>query len=151
MGHSLLLSWFRGGILIINPLGKSKPGNKGFRVPYVNSRWFLLPIWAVVLVIIMNSESLHIAGKFSSGIQEGLWFFVKHNFPALIFVMASVIITMTAVIRKWSLIPVLGLLTNLYLMSELGVTNWMRFLVWLVVGLMLYFTYGFKHSRLRRK
>jgi len=138
-----------GGILIINPLGKNKPGDKGFRVPYVNSRWFLLPIWIIVLFILMNSESLHIAGKLSSGNQEGIWHFIKHNFPALIFVLASVIITVMAVIRKWSLIPVLGLLTNLYLMSELGVTNWMRFLVWLVVGLMLYFTYGFKHSRLR--
>lgn len=138
-----------GGILIINPLGKSKPGNKGFRVPYVNSRWFLLPIWLIVLVIIMNSESLHVAGTFISGVKEGLWHFVRHNFPALIFMLASVIITVMAIVRKWSLIPVLGLLTNLYLMSELGVTNWMRFLVWLVVGLMLYFTYGFKHSRLR--
>jgi amino acid transporter len=138
-----------GGILVINPLGKRKPGNKGFRVPYVNSRWFLLPIWLIVLVIIMNSESLHVAGTFISGVKEGLWHFVRHNFPALIFMLASVIITVMAIVRKWSLIPVLGLLTNLYLMSELGVTNWMRFLVWLVVGLMLYFTYGFKHSRLR--
>jgi amino acid transporter len=137
-----------GGILIINPLGKREPGNKGFRVPYVNSRWFLLPIWIIVIFIILNSKSLH-NEMFSSEIQNGVWCFVKHNFPTLIFVIASFIITVMSVVRKWSLIPVLGLLTNLYLMSELGVTNWMRFLIWLVIGLILYFTYGFKHSRLR--
>jgi len=35
-------------------------------------------------------------------------------------------------------------------MSELGLTNWLRFLIWLVIGLVIYFTYGVKHSRLRQ-
>ena len=47
-----------------------------------------------------------------------------------------------------SLIPVLGLLTNLYLMSELGITNWSRFLAWLVLGLVIYFAYGYRNSKL---
>ena len=68
--------------------------------------------------------------------------------PFFVFAVVSVLTTVIAIIRQWSLIPVLGLLTNLYLMSELGVTNWMRFLVWLVIGLILYFGYGMRHSRL---
>jgi APA family basic amino acid/polyamine antiporter len=28
----------------------------------------------------------------------------------------------------------------------LGYTNWLRFLIWLVIGLVIYFTYGYKHS-----
>jgi len=63
--------------------------------------------------------------------------------------LVAVFTTFYAVVRQWSLIPVLGLLTNLYLMSELGITNWMRFLVWLVIGLVLYFAYGMRHSRLK--
>jgi APA family basic amino acid/polyamine antiporter len=31
----------------------------------------------------------------------------------------------------------------------LGWTNWMRLLVWLVIGLVIYFSYGAKHSHLR--
>jgi len=53
--------------------------------------------------------------------------------------------------KKWSLIPVLGLLTNLYLMAQLGTTNWLRFAGWLVIGLAIYFTFGVRHSKLRRR
>ncbi|MEI8115425.1 MAG: amino acid permease C-terminal domain-containing protein, partial [Bacteroidia bacterium] len=74
---------------------------------------------------------------------------VRHHFPFLIFCVVSILITFQAVVKRWSLIPVLGLLTNLYLMSELGVTNWFRFGIWLVIGLLLYFTYGSRHSRIK--
>ena len=36
-------------------------------------------------------------------------------------------------------------------MTQLGYTNWLRFLVWLVIGLAIYFTYGYKHSVLGKK
>jgi len=52
---------------------------------------------------------------------------------------------------KWlSLIPVLGLLTCFYLMTQLGITNWTRFVIWLVVGLAIYFLYSRKSSKLNR-
>jgi hypothetical protein len=54
-------------------------------------------------------------------------------------------------IRKWSFIPLVGLLINLYLMSELGLTNWLRFFIWLAIGLVIYFLYGHKNSLLRRR
>lgn len=139
-----------GGILVINPRGGKRNGKKGFSVPYANSRWFLLPVWLLVIMVVLASPGMHVFDLNHGGNVSFLYFF-RHNFPTLIFILASVIVTVMAIVRQWSLIPVLGLLTNLYLMSELGVTNWMRFLVWLVIGLMLYFTYGFKHSRLQRK
>jgi APA family basic amino acid/polyamine antiporter len=40
-------------------------------------------------------------------------------------------------------------LSCLYLMSKLPLTTWIRFGVWLAIGLVLYFVYGFKHSKLR--
>jgi hypothetical protein len=33
-------------------------------------------------------------------------------------------------------------------MTELGVTNWLRFGVWMIVGMFLYFFYGFWNSKL---
>ncbi|HEY5138353.1 MAG TPA: amino acid permease C-terminal domain-containing protein, partial [Methylococcales bacterium] len=69
--------------------------------------------------------------------------------PFYVFILGAILTTFFAVVRQWSLIPVLGLLTNLYLMSELGITNWMRFLIWLVIGLVLYFAYGMRHSKLK--
>jgi hypothetical protein len=45
---------------------------------------------------------------------------------------------------------VLGVLTCGYLMTELGLHNWIRFGIWLGIGLVLYFAYGYRHSRLAR-
>ena len=50
--------------------------------------------------------------------------------------------------KNLSLIPVLGLLSCMYLMTELGYTNWLRFLIWLAIGLIIYFTYSYKNSNL---
>lgn len=135
-----------GGILILHPRGNKEA--KGFRIPYINSRYFLLPIWAVVLLSLAFSDVLRFSGiseSVSAVISE-----IYHHIPALVFVLISLWVSIMAVIRQWSLIPVLGLLTNLYLMSELGITNWMRFLIWLAIGLLLYFTYGSRHSLLNR-
>ena len=60
-------------------------------------------------------------------------------------------LTVLAFIKNLSLIPVLGLLSCFYLMTELGYTNWLRFLIWLVIGLVIYFTYSYKNSALGRK
>ncbi len=47
------------------------------------------------------------------------------------------------------LVPILGILFNGYMMYKLGWLNWARLLVWLVIGLVVYFTYGVKHSRIQ--
>ncbi|MHB1565957.1 MAG: amino acid permease [Acidiferrobacter sp.] len=44
------------------------------------------------------------------------------------------------------LVPVLGMVFCLYLMTNLPVLTWIRFVVWLVIGLVVYFTYGRRHS-----
>jgi len=47
------------------------------------------------------------------------------------------------------LVPVLGVLFNGYMMYKLGWVNWARLIVWLVIGLVVYFSYGLKHSRVQ--
>jgi APA family basic amino acid/polyamine antiporter len=47
------------------------------------------------------------------------------------------------------LLPGLGLLSCLGLIAYLPPTSWMRFFLWLVAGLVVYFAYGYRHSRLR--
>lgn len=44
------------------------------------------------------------------------------------------------------LIPALGILTCLLLMFSLPVENWYRLIIWLIIGLMIYFLYGRRHS-----
>jgi hypothetical protein len=124
-----------------------------FRIPYFNSRWFLPPLWAVTLILVFYLNTNGIL-RFFSVIDllkpdAGWWEVFRHKIPMILFIIVSSVLTIAAVIKNFSLIPVLGLLTNLFLMTELGITNWLRFLIWLVIGLLLYFTYGFKHSKLR--
>jgi len=52
---------------------------------------------------------------------------------------------------NFSLLPVVGILINLYLMTELGASNWIIFVIWLVIGLAVYFMYGYKHSKLNKQ
>jgi APA family basic amino acid/polyamine antiporter len=49
------------------------------------------------------------------------------------------------------LVPILGVVVNLALMAGLGAITWAAFLIWMVIGLALYFTHGHRHSALRRQ
>ncbi|WP_306211605.1 amino acid permease [Actinoplanes sp. RD1] len=50
----------------------------------------------------------------------------------------------------WSpVLPILGVAFAVYLMSDLPLDTWIRFVVWLVLGLAIYFLYGYRNSRLR--
>jgi APA family basic amino acid/polyamine antiporter len=46
--------------------------------------------------------------------------------------------------------PLLGVAFAVYLMSDLPLATWIRFVIWLAVGLAIYALYGYRHSRLRR-
>jgi APA family basic amino acid/polyamine antiporter len=48
------------------------------------------------------------------------------------------------------LVPILGVVTNGYMMYKLGWVNWARLIIWLVIGLVVYFTYSQKHSRVQQ-
>jgi APA family basic amino acid/polyamine antiporter len=45
-------------------------------------------------------------------------------------------------------VPIVGILFSIWLLSELAAITWMVFLVWLALGLVIYFGYGIRHSKL---
>lgn len=45
------------------------------------------------------------------------------------------------------LIPILSILACLWLMLNLSVATWLRFIIWLAIGFVIYFLYGMSHSR----
>jgi APA family basic amino acid/polyamine antiporter len=47
------------------------------------------------------------------------------------------------------LVPILGVLFNGYMMYKLGWVNWARLIIWLGIGMVVYFSYGRKHSRVQ--
>lgn len=48
------------------------------------------------------------------------------------------------------LVPVLGIVFNGYMMYTLGKWNWIRLIVWLLIGLVVYFGYSRHHSEVRK-
>jgi APA family basic amino acid/polyamine antiporter len=48
------------------------------------------------------------------------------------------------------LVPVMGILFNGYMMVRLGWLNWARLIIWLAVGMIVYFTYSVKHSKVQQ-
>lgn len=81
--------------------------------------------------------------KFESGFS-----LFKHKIPMWIFILISIGLVVWAYVENLSLIPLLGLTSCLYMMAELGLSNWIGFGIWLLVGLLIYFGYSKKHSKL---
>jgi len=64
----------------------------------------------------------------------------------IVFFIVATVVTVFTFIKSFSLIPVLGLLSCFYLMAQESYTNWARFVIWLVVGLVIYASYGYRNS-----
>lgn len=119
-------------------------------VPYINSQ-FLLP---VMIAAIFGGIYYYYPGFASDFLTlkpaegEGMIAAFSHKIPMLFFVAVLITLLVLSFVKKLSLIPILGLLSCLYLMTELGITNWMRFGLWLLAGLLIYGFYGYKNSKL---
>lgn len=94
----------------------------------------------------LNKSSISFDKKYESG-----WKLFKHKIPMWIFLLICVVISYFCFTKNLSLIPVLGLTSCLYMMCELGISNWIGFGVWLAVGLIIYFSYGYRNSRLAKE
>jgi APA family basic amino acid/polyamine antiporter len=46
--------------------------------------------------------------------------------------------------------PIMGIVVSFYMMYSLGTATWIRLVVWLIIGMVIYFTYSRKHSRVQR-
>lgn len=91
----------------------------------------------------MSKSAVSFDKKYESG-----WDLFKHKVPMWIFLIICVFISYFCFTKNLSLIPVLGLLSCLYMMCELGISNWIGFGIWLLIGLVVYFAYGYKNSKL---
>lgn len=48
-------------------------------------------------------------------------------------------------------LPGISILINIYLMIKLDILTWVRFSIWLAIGLSIFLSYGIRHSRLRQR
>ena len=73
---------------------------------------------------------------------------ITFNVSSIIFWLSCIIFSVITLFKNWSLIPLLGLVTCLYLLTGMTAMNWAWFGGWLVLGLVVYFMYGYKKSKL---
>ena len=132
-----------GGVLLLPKREAGEPEPK-FKIPYINSQ-FIVPVLFIVGAIIFRNNFSRLF-DFNAG-----WEVFKDKLPFFLFIILSIALTIASFVKKLSLVPVLGLASCFYLMTELGFTNWMRFLIWLIIGLFIYFLYSRHHSKLNKK
>lgn len=72
----------------------------------------------------------------------------KHKIPMWIFLIVLLGLTVWSNRQNLSLIPLLGLICCLYMMAELSIWNWIYFTIWLLIGLVIYFGFSRKNSKL---
>ena len=124
-----------GGILVLHQQ-KDKPEAK-FKVPYLDGKFIIPALFIMAFAI----SVMYAPGHFSGMIT-------KEGIPMLLFWLVAAIVSVLSFQKNFSVIPVLGLLSCFYLMAQESYTNWLRFVIWLVIGLFIYFLYGRHHSRL---
>ena len=75
----------------------------------------------------------------------------KHKIPMWIFLISLLCFAVWSWRQNLSLIPLLGLVSCLYMMAELSIWNWIYFTCWLLIGLTIYFGFSHKNSKLNQK
>ena len=146
-----------GGVLVLEN-SKNPPAKPKFKTPYLNARYVLPLLYFVGIWIVFRYFKEETWEPFFSieprpnehGEIEAGWSLFQHKIPMIFFILAATVLTLFSFIKSLSLIPVLGLLSCLYLMTQLGSTNWTRFALWLIAGLAIYFVYSRKSSKLAR-
>jgi hypothetical protein len=116
-----------------------------FRIPYVNSK-FIFPI----LVIATTALLIQFKPDFFTSVFDFSEGKMATNIPMLVFLVVCVVMTVLSFLKNLSLIPLLGLISCCYLLTGMAVSNWMWFGTWLVLGLIFYFLYGYKNSKLNK-
>ncbi len=135
-----------GGVLVLDLDPENQKKSK-FKIPYINSSYYIGLSLILALALIVNAGVN--LGEWLQGLYSGEAK-ADHVIMAGFFLIWAVM-AFFSVTKKLSLIPVLGLLVNLYLMTQMGATNWERFLYWCLAGVLIYFGYSYRKSKLNVK
>lgn len=133
------------GVLYMDHSGLSAKSK--FKVPYVNGKYLIGIGFLIAWVLIYIYGQPTLAEWKAMSLLE----IFEHKSLVIIFWLVWIVSAVLGFKHNFSLLPVIGILINLYLMSELGASNWIIFILWLAIGLILYFAYGYKNSKLNQQ
>ena len=147
-----------GGVLLLPEEAKDKTK---FSLPKISSR-YILP--SIVIIIAIWGGYTNDGTKYFRELFQfvpvdktfsllGFHFFNYAdanvtNISLIFFYILLVIFTVLAIKKNFTLIPVLGLLSCTYLLTSMNLLNWIYFIIWMIIGLVVYFLYSHKNSKL---
>ncbi|MBA3674673.1 MAG: amino acid permease [Chitinophagaceae bacterium] len=143
-----------GGVLLI-PRRQKVPGK--FHLPYFNSKFIypLLVFGAIILLTVYSSQYFRelLNGDFTNyskaeNSSDYLFQTPAVKIATILFWIISIVLSVLAFLKNLSLIPLLGLTFCLYLLTGMSGANWKWFAIWFAIGLVVYFMYGFRKSKL---
>ncbi len=132
-----------GGILLM-PRKEKLKGR--FHMPYVNSKYIfpILFLGSLSGFYYWQPEFFADLLKWSDPVNG------EFRISVTIYIIINFILVYLSFTRNLSLIPLLGLTCCLYLLTGMTHNNWFWFGLWFAVGLIIYFMYGMKNSKLQR-
>jgi hypothetical protein len=134
-----------GGVLVLEN-SPNPPARPKFKTPYINGR-YVIPLLGIAITVVVHHFFKGEAWNNFFSVNGG-WEEFKHKIPMILFIGVATGIAVLSFVKRLSVIPVLGFLTCFYLMTQLGITNWSRFGIWLAIGLVIYFAYSRRSSKL---
>ncbi|MCG7280781.1 amino acid permease [Chryseobacterium taklimakanense] len=132
-----------GGILLMPQKEKLKGR---FHLPYVNSK-FIFPVLflgGLAGFYFWQPEFFHNLLEWSDP-AEG-----EFRLSVTVYILINFVLVYLSFTKNLNLIPLLGLSSCLYLLTGMTHNNWFWFLLWFAIGLIIYFCYGVKHSKLEQ-
>ncbi|MBO9633395.1 MAG: amino acid permease [Chitinophagaceae bacterium] len=128
-----------GGVLLLPKIDNRPPG--GFKLPYINGQ-LIVPVLVAIFIYLFRERIVSAASNLGTdSLQEVLF---------LAFLVVAVVLSILTFIKKYSLIPVLGVLFCSYLLIEIPAISWIWFFIWMAIGLSIYFMYGYRNSNLAK-
>jgi len=131
-----------GGVLLL-PRKVKEQGK--FHLPFISSK-YIFPILVLLSIAILHNFSKNYFTEILKFDVEATQ--LTYNISAICFWVITVLLAVGAFIKNWSLIPLMGLVTCLYLLTGMTAMNWAWFGGWLLLGLVVYLLYGYKKSKL---
>jgi amino acid transporter len=129
-----------GGVLTLPHKTVKEKGK--FHLPYVNGKYIIPAAVLLSFILLLQFNRAYLKEVFSLGGDN----FTEH-ISMLCFFIICIIMSVATFVKNFSLIPVCGLLSCCYLLTGMSPANWTWFFGWLLLGLIIYFAYGYKKSR----
>lgn len=126
-----------GGVLMLPKVDNTVA--RGFKLPYINGKLIVPILFALFVVLSWNRITTAAGNLDKDSLQEVLF---------LAYIVLGLILSVLTFMKNLSLIPIMGVLFCAYLLIEIPAVSWLWFFGWMGLGLMIYFLYGYRRSKL---